>query len=192
LPQEDFCQVTATSPALKYESDGGPGIRTIMELLLGSEQAAEDRRDFIRTQLVFWMLAAIDGHAKNFSVFLLPTGRYRLTPRYDILSAYPVLGHGRGKLAPEKIRMAMAVAGKNRHYRWQEIQARHWIETAKRCGLGGMQIVMEDLIAKTPEVIQKVHSILPGGFPARIADSILEGIKTCAAQLTMELRDLKS
>jgi hypothetical protein len=35
-------------------------------------------------------------HAKNFSVFLLPSGAYRLTPRYDILSAYPVLGHGRG------------------------------------------------------------------------------------------------
>ena len=44
-----------------------------------------------------------DGHAKNFSVFLLPGGAYRLTPRYDTLSAYPVLGHGRGKYAPEKI-----------------------------------------------------------------------------------------
>ena len=28
LPQEDFCQSTATPPALKYENDGGPGIRT--------------------------------------------------------------------------------------------------------------------------------------------------------------------
>ncbi|HKI70157.1 MAG TPA: HipA domain-containing protein, partial [Verrucomicrobiae bacterium] len=68
LPQEDFCQATATSPALNYESDGGPGIERIMELLLGSEQAAEDCRDFMRTQLVFWLLAAIDGHAKNFSI----------------------------------------------------------------------------------------------------------------------------
>lgn len=25
LPQEDFCQATATPPALKYEADGGPG-----------------------------------------------------------------------------------------------------------------------------------------------------------------------
>jgi serine/threonine-protein kinase HipA len=49
LPQEDCCQATATPPALKYESDGGPGIRTIMELLLGSEEAVEDRRDFLRT-----------------------------------------------------------------------------------------------------------------------------------------------
>src|SRR5438094_688749 len=84
--------LTSTSPGLKYESDGGPGIGDIMELLLGSEQAAKDRRDFMRTQFVFWMLAAIDGHAKNFSVFLLPLGAYKLALRYDILSAYPVLG----------------------------------------------------------------------------------------------------
>jgi serine/threonine-protein kinase HipA len=136
LPQEDFCQVTSTSPALKYESDGGPGMGAIMDLLLGSERTSEDRRDFMRTQLVFWVLAAIDGHAKNFSVFLLPGGAYRLTPRYDILSAYPVLGHGRGKLSTQKIRMAMAVQGKNRHCHWNEIRTRHWLETAKRVGSG--------------------------------------------------------
>jgi serine/threonine-protein kinase HipA len=47
------------------------------------------------------------------SVFLPPGGAYRLTPRYDILSAYPVLGHGRGKFAPEEIKMTMAVDGKH-------------------------------------------------------------------------------
>lgn len=187
LPQEDFCQVTRTSPGLKYESDGGPGIRAIMELLLGSERSAEDRGDFMRTQLVFWILAAIDGHAKNFSVFLLPGGSYRLTPRYDILSAHPVLGHGRGKLAPEKIRMAMAVQGKNRHYRWREICARHWLETAKRCGFGEMRSIMEDVIAKTPEVVQQVSSSLPAEFPKWISEAILHGINTSSRQMAAEL-----
>ncbi len=51
-----------------------------------------------------------------------------MTLWYDILSAYPVLGRGRGKLALEKIKMAMAVQRKS----W------HWLETAKRCGLRGM------------------------------------------------------
>ena len=187
LPQEDLCQATATSPGLKYESDGGPGIGTIMELLLGSETAAEDRREFMRTQLIFWMLAAIDGHAKNFSVFLLPGGAYRLTPRYDILSAYPVLGHGRGKLSPHKIKMAMAVTGKNRHYRWMEISARHWLETAKRCGLGEMKMVIQGTIDKTSEVIRQVQGRIPEGFPAPIADSILDGLKARAEQLAREL-----
>ena len=30
-------------------------------------------------QLLFWMMAATDGHAKNFSIRLLAQGRYRLT-----------------------------------------------------------------------------------------------------------------
>ena len=187
LPQEDLCQATGTPPGLKYESDGGPGIFKIMQLLLGSEQAAQDRRDFLHTQVVFWLLAAIDGHAKNFSVFLLPGGAYRLTPRYDILSAYPVLGHCRGKLSVQKVKMAMAVLGKNRHYRWNEIHGRHWLETAKRCGFGGMSAVVEDVIARTPVVLQKIQGIVPKGFPPQIADSILEGIKQSTALLKSEL-----
>ena len=70
----------------KYEADGGPGIRTIMGLLLGSSRADDDRRDFFKTQILYWLLCAIDGHAKNFSLFLEAGGGYRLTPRYDVLS----------------------------------------------------------------------------------------------------------
>ncbi|MBX3745519.1 MAG: HipA domain-containing protein [Verrucomicrobiae bacterium] len=72
LPQEDLCQATATPPACKYESDGGPGILPIMELLRGSNQPIADREDFLRTQLVFWLLAAIDGHAKNMGLPVAP------------------------------------------------------------------------------------------------------------------------
>lgn len=191
LPQEDLCQATKTPPGLKYESDGGPGMLKIMELLLGSEQSGRDRRDFMQTQLVFWLLAAIDGHAKNFSVFLLPGGAYRLTPRYDILSAYPVLGHGRGKLSVHKIKMAMAVLGKNRHYRWKEIHGRHWLETAKRCGFGEMRSIMEDVIDRTEGVIRGAERLMPKGFPARVADPILKGIKKSAALLKSELSNAR-
>ncbi|MGH7972981.1 MAG: type II toxin-antitoxin system HipA family toxin, partial [Limisphaerales bacterium] len=112
---------------------------------------------------------------------------YRLTPRYDILSAHTELGHGRGKLAPEKIRMAMAAQGKNRQYRWKEIQARHWVETGKRCGFSGMKLVLEDLIARTPRVLDQVRGALPAGFPEDIANAILEGTQCSAQQLTKEL-----
>jgi serine/threonine-protein kinase HipA len=187
LPQEDFCQATATPPALKYESDGGPGIERIMELLLGSERAAADRRDFLRTQLVFWLLAAIDGHAKNFSIFLRAGGAYRLTPRYDILSAYPMLGHGRGKLSPHKIRMAMAVRGNNRHYRWKEISARHWLETAKRCGFPEMKAIMEEVIAQAPKVVEQATGRLPRRFPDQIAATLLSGTAAAARLLGEQL-----
>jgi serine/threonine-protein kinase HipA len=187
LPQEDFCQATGKSPDEKYESDGGPGIDAIMEILRNSEDAAEDQTDFMRTQVLFWMLAAIDGHAKNFSIFLLPKGTYQLTPRYDILSAYPVLGHGRGKLALERIKMAMSVKGKSRHYIWMEIHARHWIETAKWHGITNMNSIIEELVVKTPSVIEKVRSLLPAGFPPQIAETILHGVHARAEQLKAEL-----
>ncbi|MCU7836951.1 MAG: hypothetical protein KZQ83_17075 [gamma proteobacterium symbiont of Taylorina sp.] len=32
----------------------------------------------------------------------------------------------------QKIKMAMAIEGKNRHYRWNTIRCRYWYETAKK------------------------------------------------------------
>jgi len=83
--------------------------------------------------------------------------------------------------------MAMAVHGKNRHYRWKEICIRHWLETAKRCGFGEMKTIIQDVIARTPVTIQQVRAVVPVGFPAEIADSILDGISARAEQLKMEL-----
>ncbi len=41
LPQEDLCQALGKSAGLKYESDGGPGIKDIMNVLLGSKKCIE-------------------------------------------------------------------------------------------------------------------------------------------------------
>ena len=46
-----------------------------------------------------------------------------------------MLGNSRGKLAPKKVKMAMAAEGASRHYLWHTILPRHWRETARRCGL---------------------------------------------------------
>jgi len=187
LPQEDFCQATGTAPAFKYESDGGPGIRRVATILQASHNAADDLRQFLRAQVVFWLLAAIDGHAKNFSLFILPGGAYRLTPLYDILSAHPILGHRQGQYAPEKVKMAMAVEGKSRHYRWAEIRARHWLETGKRCGVPDMPALLAELVETTPAVLDRVAAKIPKKFPAAMADAILAGVRRSAKQLAAEL-----
>ena len=106
LPQEDMCQAVGVSGNLKYETDGGPGMRTIMDILLGSERSYEDRRVFMMTQLFFWVLAAIDGHAKNFSIFHLRGGLFRMAPLYDIISVHPLIANG--QLASQSV-----------HWRWQ-------------------------------------------------------------------------
>jgi serine/threonine-protein kinase HipA len=82
LPQEDLCQAMGVPPSRKYQSDGGPGIIEVLQFLNSSEYPYEDRLKFIKAQIVFWLLAAIDGHAKNFSVFITPSG-FKLTPIYD-------------------------------------------------------------------------------------------------------------
>jgi serine/threonine-protein kinase HipA len=185
LPQEDFCQATGGSAAQKYESQGGPGIEMIMNILLGSEVPDEDRLDFFRTQVLFWMLCAIDGHAKNFSLFLNAGGSYRLTPRYDVLSAYHVLGGRSDQLSSGAVKMAMAVRGsKAPHYLWNKIQPRHFEQMAHRCGLGNViRPMMDDLIEKTPGVIQSIQALLPDQFPRDLAKTIFRGLQACANRL---------
>jgi hypothetical protein len=55
-----------------------PGLSAIARVLQGSESRDADLQTLLRAQLLFWMLAATDGHAKNFSVRLLAQGRYQL------------------------------------------------------------------------------------------------------------------
>lgn len=87
-----------------------------MKLLLNAADPQGNRKEFLKAQVLFWMLAAPDGHAKNFSIFLERQGRYTLTPMYDVVSAYPVLGHGVGMIPKKKVKMSMAVTGTNRLY----------------------------------------------------------------------------
>ncbi|MEA3177052.1 MAG: serine/threonine-protein kinase HipA [Gammaproteobacteria bacterium] len=186
LPQEDLCQATGVPSDRKYEADGGPGIRTIMGLLLGSSRADEDRKDFFKTQILYWLLCAIDGHGKNFSLFLEAGGSYKLTPRYDVLSAFPVLGTSKRMLSPKKVKMAMAAEGKNRHNLWHSILGRHWEETAKRCGLGSaFKSLVAELLDRTPAAVDSVSSRLPKGFPDSVASPILDGLRASASRFKL-------
>jgi serine/threonine-protein kinase HipA len=177
LPQEDMCQATGTSGHLKYETDGGPGMQRIMDILLGSVQSQEDRRTFMKAQLVFWMLAAIDGHAKNFSIFHLPGGLYRLTPFYDVISVHPLMANR--QIDRQRVAMTMAVSGKNRHYRWDMITRRHWLENAWKCRFSSeeMDLIIDECCDRLAVVIEHVTQLLPQGFPEEIASSIFSGLE---------------
>ena len=97
---------------------------SIAELLAQSSERS-DLTTFFKAQVLFWMLRAIDGHAKNFSLFLHPCGRFQLTPLYDVLSAWPVIGRRSGQWPQQKLRMAMAWHGeKGRYTKPREITAR--------------------------------------------------------------------
>ncbi len=191
LPQEDFCQALGMPSGLKYQSDGGPGIAELMTLLRGSLAPQEDRMQLFRSLLLFWLLAAIDGHAKNFSLTLGTGGAFRLTPLYDVLSAYPVIGRGANQLAAKKVTMAMALKGKKPRYAWYWIQPRHWLATAKECGIDveAATRAMIDMVTATPQVIAAVTGTIPAHFPVSVAEPILGGLEDAAHRLSkaMEL-----
>ncbi len=184
-PQEDMCQATGTSYLNKYENEGGPGIDDIMNLLRTAEKGFDDRRVFFACQVLFWLLAATDGHAKNFSLSINAGGTYALTPIYDVLSVYPIIGKGRAQLAPQKVKLAMGVRGEsNMHYRLGEIQRRHWIATALRNGIGNEgEIIIDELIARTAGVIGTVQTQLPASFPEAVSGPILAGLSKAAKKL---------
>lgn len=187
LAQEDTCQSLGVAPGRKYESHGGPGVAQILDLLLQSQEPVKDRSTFFRALVVYWMLAAIDGHAKNFSLRLLAGGRCRMTPLYDVLSAHPIVA--RKELAVQKLSMAMALDGKHRHYRWQEQHARHWISTAKRSRFPEAEAarILEECAAHAPKVAEEVRKALPEGFPDSVGAPILDGLVEAAARLRREL-----
>ncbi len=184
LVQEDFCQATGTSPLVKYEAEGGPGLGVLFNLLQQSVDAERDLRTLMASQLLFWMLRAPDGHAKNFSIHLLPGGRYRLTPLYDVMSAYPVMGDGPNQWSPRELKLAMALVGKNRHYEAERIQRRHFNSTAKRFGYGETaEPLIQELIERTPAVIDLVQGALPLGLSSEVADKVLCGLQDAARAL---------
>ena len=183
LPQEDMCQVFGLQPSRKYEIDGGPGIVQIMDLLRQSLEP-QDRATFFKTQILFWMLAATDGHAKNFSVHIEQGGRFRLTPIYDVLSVYPILGRGPGRLDPRDAALAMSVAGKNRHRRIADIRRRHWNATARACGItDGAEPWIADLLDRVAPAIAEVRARLPADYPDHLATSIFDGLSQAGERL---------
>jgi serine/threonine-protein kinase HipA len=171
LPQEDICQALSVPPTRKYQSEGGPGVVEIVELLKGSDMPQDDIAVFLRACVVFWLIGASDGHAKNFSIFLGPGGRFRMTPLYDVLSAQPSLDAR--QIPRKKFKLAMAV-GKNRHYSVNEIVPRHFMQTAEMAGVGTpvMRKLFEDVAANAESQFEMVISSLQRGFPEEIVESL--------------------
>ncbi|MEC5159999.1 MULTISPECIES: hypothetical protein [unclassified Janthinobacterium] len=83
--------------------------------------------------------------------------------------------------------MAMAWLGKNRHYLADGIQRRHILTTLQKCGYGDSpDKLVDELIAQTPDVIDRVAAELPRDFPAGLAKAIFDGLRVSAARLSSQ------
>lgn len=185
LPQEDFLQALGFESGQKYQEHGGPALHDGLRLLEGSSERAADQLLFLKAQIVNWLLAAIDGHAKNYSIFLGPGG-FQMTPLYDILSAAPAMTTG--AFRHKELRLAMSV-GRRRHYRLDQIQPRHFDQTATQARVPAdlRRQAFADLAAAGLPAIAQVADALPAGFPDRVAGPILAHAKDRMALLIRQV-----
>lgn len=159
LHQEDFCQAMGISPEVKYQSEGGPGLRDCAKLLRQcSATPAKDVRLLARWCFANTLLGNADGHAKNLSLLYDQAKAPRLAPFYDIISTRIY-----DELSP---RLAMKIGGENRP-EW--IMKRHWERMAEELGLKP-KILLHDLTAfcKTLEtaIVPTLQALEPHGRDA--------------------------
>ncbi len=180
LPQEDFCQATGTPSNRKYENAGGPGMARCLEILAHSEAPGANRLRFIQSQLLFWLLAATDGHAKNFSLFHKRAHAYTLTPLYDVISMWPVIGKRAGQLSLHDAKLAMALRSKNTHFRLIDMQTRHWQALAQSCGVQNAWSHLQALVERVDVALGAVETKLPANFPEPVWTKISKGMRAHA------------
>lgn len=174
LPQEDCCQALSVPPTRKYQNEGGPGIVEICGLLTGSDEPIRDRANFLKANLLFWLIGATDGHAKNFSIALFPGGRFAMTPLYDVLTVQPSLDAGQIQI--KNMKLAMRV-GKSRHYKVSEILGRHFLETGLAAGFSREQVarIFEDIVSEAEKAFSAAFVEMPIGFPEALFASVKGG-----------------
>ena len=194
LPQEDFCQALGVPSTRKYQAtveghQNGPGIVDIISLLQASDESTRDQAAFFKAQILFWLIGATDGHAKNFSIFLRPGGGFSLTPFYDVLSAQQAFDAN--QIPRKSYRLAMSF-GKSRKYKILEITGRHFVETGKEAGLG--PAIIREVITSVLEVADattdKALTEMPVDFSVQIHECVKRAIGSRLGQLEEALDNL--
>jgi serine/threonine-protein kinase HipA len=184
IHQEDLCQAMGTLPAKKYQSDGGPGARSIIELLkLHSSSPTEDTETFLTALGLTWLLAATDGHAKNYSILAAAAGRVRLAPLYDIASVLPY-----SQFDLNRVRLAMKIGDR---YRLRDIGRREWGKLSSDVKTNADELIgklthmarsLPDLIADTAR--RAVEAGLQQAIVERLSSRLIDRSRACLGKLT--------
>jgi serine/threonine-protein kinase HipA len=142
IHQEDMCQAHALPPTKKYENEGGPGVRAIVELLRNqSSRPEEDVSRFLDAVIFNWLIAGTDAHAKNYSVLISTNASIRFAPLYDVASILPYRS-----INLAKAKMPMKIGGT---YRLRNIGIANWKKLAAE-----VRVDSDTLISRLVEFAQ--------------------------------------
>lgn len=156
-------------------------------LLRLPREALKDRYDFMKFQVFQWLIGATDGHAKNFSVFIQAGGSYRLTPFYDIISAFPVLGGTGIHISDLKLAMGLN-ASKGKKTAIDKIYPRHFLATAKVLRFPEVQMheILSDFARMIPAALDNVKTSLPTDFPENVVTAVETNVLRLHGRLSRE------
>jgi serine/threonine-protein kinase HipA len=128
-----------------------------------------------------WLIAGVDGHAKNFSL-LLGTRRARLAPLYDVASVLP---HDAFEL--RKVKAAMKIGGE---YKLGQIGLRQWQKFAPRTRVNADELIerLASMARQLPDEATSASAVmreqgLDVAIVERLAGQLIERARACERTL---------
>ena len=182
--QEDMCQALGVHPAMKYENEGGPGIRQIVDVLRQhSSHPEQDIKAFLDATAFNWLIAGTDAHAKNYGLLLGAQGAVRLAPFYDLASVLPYR-----QISLNKARLAMKIGGE---YRLSNISLRHWHRLAADTRTNADCLIADAraMAAQLPDLAAMIQKdVETEGLSHRIISVLVRRMKSRAMLCQARLR----
>jgi serine/threonine-protein kinase HipA len=170
--QEDMCQALSVHPSLKYQSDGGPGVGDIADLLnrLPIEDRDVNAERFFKALTYNVLIGGTDAHAKNYSLVLIGS-RAQVSPLYDVASAAPYDQR-------ERLRSSMKIGD---HWKMHDVNTSDWSKVGRRLGIPVNQAVdwVDELRDELPGAFERAAASLPTNARPeveRMAERIIEHV----------------
>ncbi len=164
LHQEDFCQAMGLSHELKYQADGGPGLKACFDLVRAySVNPIKDFQQLMQWVFFNYLIGNMDGHAKNLS-FIYQAKQIRLAPFYDMMCTdiYEDLSQ----------KLAMKIGRENRP---ELIMERHWKRFAEDIKINNA-VLQKRLSNFCLKMVNKIDSTYTGFINRYQRNSLLEDI----------------
>ena len=145
--QEDMCQSLGYYPQWKYQSEGGPSPKQIINhIITNSSSPQVDKSRFIDALIFNFLIGGTDAHSKNYSLLIAGGGQVRLAPLYDIASIFPY----NRLYNPLKTKLAMQTGGQ---YKMSKIGKEAWMKAATE-----WNIAEESLTSRFTEIAHNLTS----------------------------------
>lgn len=165
LHQEDLCQALGRLQLEKYQEDGGPSVREVVDLIdRASAVPARDRPQFWNALVFNALIGNCDSHGKNYSL-IYDSSSPGLAPLYDLVST--------AVYDEMSTRLAMSIDGARY---LQELEPRAWVELAEEVGFASRYVEqrLAPLVAAVVRAADELATRREHDHP--IVSSIVSGI----------------